>query len=144
MKTHTIIMSGWVKQQLSIQRKAYFPGECCAILVGRRIDDTRIVAENVCPIKNIYHNTGEFLMDPQQQGNIVMSVKDGGGNPFVSIAAHYHSHPPNSIGSPSATDISRAKQGWSKGIHLIEGIDGLNAFYWDGKKFDKAEIEIDG
>jgi proteasome lid subunit RPN8/RPN11 len=136
-----IIINTWAIKQLQKQRQAYLPEECCAILLGRDVNKTTVRVENVCPIQNL-SPAGEFLMDPQQQGNIVMSVKDGGGNKFVKIAAHYHSHPINSLGRPSSTDFLMAQRGWAVGLHLIEGSDGLNAFTWDGKVFTEAEIEI--
>lgn len=81
-------------------------------------------------------------MEPQQQMNIARSVKDGGGNKFVEIVAHYHSHPPHSRGFPSSIDFREAMKGWKIGLHLIQGADGLFAYEWTGEKFKPAEIVI--
>lgn len=135
----------WVADQLHIQRSSYLPAECCAILLGRsdKANPEIMHAENVCPIQNVSESRiGLFLMNPQQQYNIVSSVKDGGGNKFVKIAAHYHSHPKGSMGYPSHTDFTQALKAWSIGIHVIHGDDGINAFYWDGDQFTPIKTEV--
>jgi len=138
--TKRIILDEWIQRELNIQRNTHNPAECCAILLGKYTDNPETVkADNVCLIKNV-SGGGEFLMDPQQQYNIVRSVRNGGGNKFVQIVAHYHSHPPNCAGRPSATDIKMAKRGWNIGVHLIHGSDGINAFYWDGNAFTQIEV----
>lgn len=136
-----LVMSRWIAHQLSVQRFTYLPDECCAILLGRQLSPGVWKAENVCPIENT-SSKGEFVMEPQQQMNITSSVKDGGGNKFVEIVAHYHSHPRHSLGQPSSIDLAEAKKGWKIGLHLIEGVDGLNAFEWTGKEFKTARITL--
>ncbi len=81
-------------------------------------------------------------MEPQQQFNIVKSVANGGGNKFVEIVAHYHSHPPGSAAWPSQIDLHEARKGWNIGPHLIENDTSLNAFWWDGKEFSLMKVEI--
>lgn len=140
MSKRQIKLSEWGRKQLILQRDGHLPSECCAILLGRFKNNVAII-ENICPIENISKMSGGlFMMDPQQQGNIVTSVKDGGGNKFVHIVAHYHSHPIGSKGIPSHIDFEMAKRGWAIGLHIIHGEDGINAWYWDGEKFSEAEV----
>lgn len=138
----SVDMSKWISGQLHIQREMYLPQECCAILLGRFTDGVGIV-ENVCPIENISRApNGIFIMHPQQQMNIVKSVADGGGNKFVKIVAHYHSHPRGAQGRPSSTDLAQAQKAWSIGVHIIHGEDGINAWHWDGTSFEQLPVRI--
>ncbi len=133
-----ISLTPWHVKQLTLQRRGHFPKECCAILLGR-IKDNHATVENICPIENIA-DTDQFLMEPQQQGNIMMLTCQEGNRHLPKIVAYYHSHPEYCLGEPSPTDLKLAKQGWYRGVHLIHGADGINGWYWDGIGFTKVEV----
>lgn len=135
-----LALTSWGYNQLKLQKAGYSPNECCAILLGRQIDGTRIV-ENICPIQNL-SESGQFLMHPQQQLNIIQGTKFGGGSRFVDVMAYYHSHPPNCLGIPSSIDKQKALEGWAIAIHLIHGEDGLRGWWWDGEEFTEIEVQI--
>lgn len=128
-----LIMSNWHKKQLTLQRNGYAPEESCAILLGRGNK-----VENICPIENLSPR-GQFLMEPQSQGNLIMAfIKDKAP---ARIVAYYHSHPPGCEGRPSSVDLDEARRGWYKGTHLIHGSDGIRAWDWDGEQFTEIGVE---
>ena len=83
--------------------RAAEPYECCGILTGN--DDA---ASHLHRITNTSNNPNLYLMDPQQQLNVMMESRKHGRR----VLAFYHSHPQGPP-YPSATDVRMAQQsGW--------------------------------
>ncbi|MDA0769320.1 MAG: M67 family metallopeptidase [Chloroflexi bacterium] len=79
------------------------PYECCGILAGN--DD---VASHLYRIKNTSSNPNRYLMEPQQQLNVMLESRNQGRQ----LMAFYHSHPQGPA-HPSTTDVRMAqKSGW--------------------------------
>lgn len=79
------------------------PYECCGILAG--INDT---ASHLYRIRNTSSNPHRYLMDPQQQLDVILETRNHGRD----LLAFYHSHPRNRA-YPSATDVREAQRsGW--------------------------------
>ena len=79
------------------------PNECCGILTG--IDD---VVSKVHRITNTAMSPFRYLMDPQEQLNVMLESERSGHE----ILAFYHSHT-HSPAYPSPTDVRMAQlSGW--------------------------------
>ena len=79
------------------------PNECCGILTGS--DD---VVSKVHRITNTANSPFRYLMDPQEQLNVMLESERAG----QEILAFYHSHT-HSPAYPSPTDVRMAQQsGW--------------------------------
>ena len=83
--------------------RAANPHECCGILTGN--DDT---ASHLYRITNVSTDPHRYLMDPQEQLNVMLESRKHGRD----LLAFYHSHP-DGPPHPSATDVRMAqKSGW--------------------------------
>ncbi len=85
-------------EQIVIQAKAEIPIEACGILAGR--DGT---VEQFYKMTNIDHSNTHFMMEPQEQFNVVKDIRSNG----LEMLAIYHSHP-TSPARPSVEDIRLA------------------------------------
>ncbi len=79
------------------------PNECCGILTGS--DDA---VSKVYQVTNTARSPYRYLMDPQEQLNVMLESERSG----QEILAFYHSHT-HSPAYPSPTDVRMAQQsGW--------------------------------
>ena len=97
---------------------AEHPNECCGILVGKNSTIKRVY-----PVTNIYSSPYRYLMDPQEQFEVMRDAEKRG----FDILGFYHSHT-NSPPYPSATDVRMALQsGWLNIEYvLLSTLDKLN------------------
>lgn len=75
-----------------------WPEEGCGLLAG-----TAGVAQRVLPITNILHSRNRFRMDPEQQVNSMIAIREVG----MELVGIFHSHP-NGPPQPSTTDMLEA------------------------------------
>ena len=79
------------------------PNECCGILTG-----SHDVVSKAYRITNTAKSPYRYLMDPQEQLNVMLESERSG----QEILAFYHSHT-HSAAYPSQTDVRMAQQsGW--------------------------------
>lgn len=97
---------------------AEHPNECCGILAGKNSTIKRVY-----PVTNIYSSPYRYLMDPQEQFEVMRDAEKRG----FDILGFYHSHT-NSPPYPSATDVRMALQsGWLNIEYvLLSTLDKLN------------------
>lgn len=101
------------------EARAAAPGECCGLLLGRRVED-KVVVDEVRPCRNLMaaDRSDRFEIDPQERFDAMRHAKSMGR----AIVGHYHSHPA-SPALPSATDRSMMYE--PELVWLIAGGDGV-------------------
>jgi len=85
-----------LREQMIQHILSCLPEEGCGIIGGR---ENR--AEIVLPVTNQLHSTTKFLMDPQEQLDVLLKLEALN----MEFLAFYHSHP-KGPGTPSQSDIA--------------------------------------
>ena len=86
---------------------AEHPNECCGILAGENN-----TIKQIYPVTNTYRSPYRYLMDPQEQFEVIRDAEKRG----FDILGFYHSHT-NSPAYPSATDVRLAT--WPDAYYLL-------------------------
>ena len=94
----TIIIPPVILGQMVAHCRSCLPDEGCGILAGRGATVTHIY-----PMKNIEPSPVSYHMDPQEQFDVMRSMRESA----LEMVAIYHSHP-DSPATPSHADIERA------------------------------------
>lgn len=108
--------------------EAAYPGECCGLLIGRRLADGSLAIDEVRPCRNLLagERTDRFEIDPQDRFDAMRQARSMGRE----IVGHYHSHPGTGP-QPSETDQRMIYE--PELVWLIVGVAGgkagdINAF----------------
>lgn len=117
------------------------PHEVCGILAGEA-DEPRTV-ERAFPTENVHDNPRtEYLIDPDEQFQVIMEVEDELG---LDVVGFYHSHPsgPQHL---SSTDVERAS--WPDAVYLLVWWpgwekEGVGAWTWQGDEEGFRDEPVD-
>jgi proteasome lid subunit RPN8/RPN11 len=94
----TIIIPPAILGQMVAYCRSCLPDEGCGILAGKGASVTQIY-----PMKNIEPSPVSYRMDPQEQFDVMRSMRESA----LEMVAIYHSHP-DFPAAPSHKDIERA------------------------------------
>src|SRR5512146_2106980 len=95
-----------------------YPHECCGALVGRRIDDGRMVITSLVPLPNTTEEgpRRRFLVRPSDYRLAESRAAEAGGE----LVGFYHSHPDHPA-RPSQYDLDHA---WPTFAYVIVSVTG--------------------
>ena len=88
----------YIFEDMLEQARAEAPVECCGILAGRNGR-----AEKLYKMANAEHRRDHFMMEPEQQFEVVRDIRSSS----LDMLAIYHSHP-ETPARPSAEDVRLA------------------------------------
>jgi proteasome lid subunit RPN8/RPN11 len=111
---------------------ADYPAECCGVLLGSEVRDTKVVAE-VTPLANLRHDAARaqelvpldnpgresernrYLIDPREQLRVEKDARARG----LTVLGYYHSHPDH----PSRPSEYDREHAWPWYSYLIVAVE---------------------
>ena len=90
--------------QIKYEAVAYYPAECCGLLIGNTLNNLHIIS-NVIPSNNVLKGRGNdrFEIDPQDRIDQERRLR----GTRKSVIGHFHSHP-DCLCTPSKIDLQFA------------------------------------
>lgn len=135
----SVFLPAALRAQIETEARAAFPREACGLLVGQRSGEgVEIFLAH--PAANVAEHDDRFEIDPQAQFTLLRGLRETGRE----IVGCYHSHP-NGRAEPSGADVAGASEPGF--VWLVTGISptaisAVNAFVFDGRRFNLAQLHI--
>jgi proteasome lid subunit RPN8/RPN11 len=126
-----------LRAQLAEAAGAVFPGECCGLVEGYRVDG-RIEARALHAARNLASDPDRFEIDPADHVRIQRAARAAG----TEIVGCYQSHP---AGPPEPSARDRAGALERDFVWLIAGQAGrIGAYIFDGNDFLPLALTAEG
>jgi proteasome lid subunit RPN8/RPN11 len=130
------------RERLASHLTRVYPEEGCGVLVGRDVDQVRVV-DDIEEVDNTHPGPREvrYRIPPEHLVDVDRRARSRGRD----IVGFYHSHP-NGTAHPSALDLEQA---WPHYSYVIVGVAAgriVDARSWrlssDGSRFEPERLEL--
>jgi len=129
-----LVLTMGQRDQIIADALARLPAEACGLVAGRNGEAARVY-----PVTNILNSPVRFMMDPQEQIDLLLQFDRQGWD----LLAIYHSHPYGPE-RPSATDV--AECGFPEAVQLIVSPDQkgfqIRGFFIRDSRITNATLQI--
>jgi proteasome lid subunit RPN8/RPN11 len=121
----TLQLPGRLADDIRRHGEAAYPAECCGALVGRVVDDAKLVVRLAPAVNRRTDDPHRYLIAPDDLRRLEAAVRAEG----LDIVGYYHSHPDHPA-APSAFDADHAWPWYSYVIVRVDHGRGADLASW--------------